>query len=151
MLGCMIESSVSITAAAHLAPLVDVADLDGALLIKDDPFDGATFDGGRIRLPDAPGLGVTPHGKPPRTQGGPYVLNVSAWRETFATEIRSLRQYQSVLIGGNLARPEITVTGSVKNEQILEELKVFIDGKNPPYQLVWKVEIDPKCSSAGSG
>ncbi|MGH7700314.1 MAG: dipeptide epimerase [Gemmatimonadales bacterium] len=58
MLGCMVETSLGITAAAHLAPLVDAADLDGAALITNDPFAGATIDGGRIRLPDAPGLGA---------------------------------------------------------------------------------------------
>ena len=58
MVGCMIETSIAITAAAHFTPLVDFADLDGAALTVDDPFAGATIDGGRIRLPDAPGLGV---------------------------------------------------------------------------------------------
>jgi L-alanine-DL-glutamate epimerase-like enolase superfamily enzyme len=58
MVGCMIESSVGITAAAHLTPLVDLADLDGAALLADDPFHGATIDHGRIALPTAPGLGV---------------------------------------------------------------------------------------------
>jgi L-alanine-DL-glutamate epimerase-like enolase superfamily enzyme len=60
MLGCMIESSVGITAAAHLSPLVDTADLDGNLLIENDPFVGATVEAGRLVLPDGPGLGVTP-------------------------------------------------------------------------------------------
>jgi L-alanine-DL-glutamate epimerase-like enolase superfamily enzyme len=58
MLGCMIETSVGITAAAHLAPLADHADLDGNLLIANDPFRGARVEGGRIVAPDAPGLGV---------------------------------------------------------------------------------------------
>jgi L-alanine-DL-glutamate epimerase-like enolase superfamily enzyme len=58
MLGCMIESSVGITAAAHLAPLVDWADLDGLLLIKYDPFVGLRVERGRLILPDGPGLGV---------------------------------------------------------------------------------------------
>jgi L-alanine-DL-glutamate epimerase-like enolase superfamily enzyme len=58
MLGCMIESSVAITAAAHLSPLVDTADLDGNLLLEEDPFVGASVVGGRLALPDAPGLGV---------------------------------------------------------------------------------------------
>lgn len=58
MLGCMIESSVSITAAAQISPLVDYADLDGALLVADDPFDGVTFDRGKLVLPERPGLGV---------------------------------------------------------------------------------------------
>ena len=59
MLGCMIESSLGITAAAHLSPLVDTADLDGNLLIENDPFVGATVEAGRIVLPDGPGLGVS--------------------------------------------------------------------------------------------
>ncbi len=58
MVGCMIESSVGITAAAHFAPLVDLVDLDGAALLSDDPFAGATIDGGRVTLPTGPGLGV---------------------------------------------------------------------------------------------
>jgi L-alanine-DL-glutamate epimerase-like enolase superfamily enzyme len=59
MAGCMIETSLGITAAAHLAPLLDYADLDGAALLANDPFVGATIAGGRIALSDAPGLGVT--------------------------------------------------------------------------------------------
>lgn len=58
MLGCMIESSLGITAAAHLAPLVDYADLDGAALLADDPYQGASIEDGLIRLPAGPGLGV---------------------------------------------------------------------------------------------
>jgi L-alanine-DL-glutamate epimerase-like enolase superfamily enzyme len=58
MIGCMIESSVLATAAAHITPLVDYADLDGPLLVTDDPFEGVRYDGARLRLPDAPGLGV---------------------------------------------------------------------------------------------
>jgi L-Ala-D/L-Glu epimerase len=59
MLGCMIESSLGITAMAHLAPLANYADLDGAALLDDDPFQGARIDDGVIRIPAAPGLGVT--------------------------------------------------------------------------------------------
>lgn len=58
MLGCMIESSLGITAAAHLSPLVDAADLDGNLLVTNDPFRGVRVVGGRLVLPDGPGLGV---------------------------------------------------------------------------------------------
>jgi L-alanine-DL-glutamate epimerase-like enolase superfamily enzyme len=58
MVGCMIESSIGITAAAHFTPLVDIVDLDGAALLADDPFVGATIDGGRVSLPSGPGLGV---------------------------------------------------------------------------------------------
>ncbi len=58
MCGCMIETSLGIAAAAHLAPLLDYADLDGASLLADDPYAGPTIDRGVIALPDAPGLGV---------------------------------------------------------------------------------------------
>ena len=58
MLGCMIESSVSISAAAQLSPLVDFADLDGNLLIANDVAAGVRVEKGKLRLPDAPGLGV---------------------------------------------------------------------------------------------
>lgn len=58
MVGCMIESSLGITAAAHLTPLVDLVDLDGAALLANDPFMGAHIDGGQVTLPADPGLGV---------------------------------------------------------------------------------------------
>jgi L-Ala-D/L-Glu epimerase len=58
MLGCMISSSASTTAAAHLSPLVDFADLDGNLLIANDPWDGVVVRDGRLVLPDRPGLGL---------------------------------------------------------------------------------------------
>ena len=58
MVGCMIESSLGITAAAQLAPLLDAADLDGAALTANDPFVGATIDHGQICVPSEPGLGV---------------------------------------------------------------------------------------------
>ena len=59
MLGCMVSSSVSVTAAAHLSPLVDYADLDGNLLIANDPFHGVRVEKGKLILPDRPGLGLT--------------------------------------------------------------------------------------------
>jgi L-alanine-DL-glutamate epimerase-like enolase superfamily enzyme len=59
MLGCMIETSVAITAATHLSPLVDYADLDGHILINNDPYQGALVEKGKLILPDGPGLGVT--------------------------------------------------------------------------------------------
>lgn len=59
MLGCMVSSSVSVTAAAHLSPLVDYADLDGNLLIANDPYSGVKVEKGKLVLPDGPGLGVT--------------------------------------------------------------------------------------------
>ena len=58
MIGCMIESSLGITAAAHLTPLVDYADLDGNLLIANDPYTGVTLDKGKLILPNRPGIGV---------------------------------------------------------------------------------------------
>lgn len=60
MIGCMIETSAAITAAAHLSPLADYADLDGNLLISNDPFAGATVRQGRLVLPEGPGTGVAP-------------------------------------------------------------------------------------------
>jgi L-alanine-DL-glutamate epimerase-like enolase superfamily enzyme len=60
MLGCMIESSIGVTAAAHLSPLVDYADLDGNLLIANDPYTGVKVDQGKLVLPDRPGLGLLP-------------------------------------------------------------------------------------------
>ena len=58
MLGCMVESSIAATAAAHLSPLVDWADLDGPFLTTSDPFVGVTYRDGKLILPDAPGIGV---------------------------------------------------------------------------------------------
>jgi len=58
MLSCMVESSVGVTAAAHLAPLCDYADLDGPLLIKNDPYIGLTYDGAKMSLPHGAGLGL---------------------------------------------------------------------------------------------
>jgi len=60
MFGCMIESSIGISAAVQLAPLVDYLDLDGAMLLASDPFCGATYEDGYLKLRDLPGLGVTP-------------------------------------------------------------------------------------------
>ena len=59
MVGCMVESSLAITAAAHFTPLVDIVDLDGAALLANDPFRGATIDNGQVELPSGPGLGVS--------------------------------------------------------------------------------------------
>jgi L-alanine-DL-glutamate epimerase-like enolase superfamily enzyme len=60
MLGCMTETSCAISAAAHLSPMADWADLDGALLISNDPFVGTTVVDGKVTLADAPGIGVRP-------------------------------------------------------------------------------------------
>lgn len=60
MLGCMTETSCAITAAAQLAPLTDWADLDGALLIANDIYDGMEVIDGNCLLPDRPGIGIVP-------------------------------------------------------------------------------------------
>ena len=60
MIGCMVETSVGIAAAAHLGPLADWLDLDGNLLISQDPFRGHPVVQGRIQLGDGAGLGVEP-------------------------------------------------------------------------------------------
>jgi L-alanine-DL-glutamate epimerase-like enolase superfamily enzyme len=64
MLGCMIETSIGITAAAHLSPLVDYADLDGNLLVTNDPFVGVTVQNGKLVLPEGAGLGVARRASP---------------------------------------------------------------------------------------
>ena len=58
MVGCMTETSCACTAAAHLSPAVDFADLDGNLLISNDLYEGVTVRNGRLMLPDRPGLGL---------------------------------------------------------------------------------------------
>lgn len=59
MVGCMTESSVGISAIAQLLPLLDYADLDGAMLIANDPASGVTFDYGRVVYAAEKGTGVT--------------------------------------------------------------------------------------------
>ncbi|CAN5564702.1 dipeptide epimerase [soil metagenome] len=58
MVGCMTESSVGISAIAQLLPLLDYADLDGAMLIANDPATGVTFDYGKVIYADENGTGV---------------------------------------------------------------------------------------------
>ena len=58
MLGCMIETSIGISAAAQLAPVVDYIDLDGNLLISNDPFQGVINNNGVLILNNEPGIGV---------------------------------------------------------------------------------------------
>lgn len=58
MIGCMTETSCAISAAAQLSPMVDWADLDGNLLIKNDPYEGVTVVDGKITLTDYPGIGL---------------------------------------------------------------------------------------------
>ena len=61
MLGCMVETNAAIAAACHLAPLLDYADLDGALLLDEDVYDGLDLSDGEIRLPDdRSGTGASP-------------------------------------------------------------------------------------------
>ena len=59
MIGCMVSSSVTITAAAQISPLVDYADLDGNLLIANDPWRGVQVVKGKLILPKGPGLGLS--------------------------------------------------------------------------------------------
>jgi L-alanine-DL-glutamate epimerase-like enolase superfamily enzyme len=58
MIGCDLESGVAITAGAHVAALVDFVDLDGALLLAEDPYPGVTYDRGTMTIPSGPGLGM---------------------------------------------------------------------------------------------
>ena len=59
MIGCMTESTVGISAGAHLIPAVDFVDLDGALLINNDFATGITFPQGQVKYTDQPGLGFS--------------------------------------------------------------------------------------------
>ncbi len=61
MMGCMLETGVAITAAAHIGSLFDHLDLDGNLLLANDPFDGVVVKNGALKMPDRPGLGVVPN------------------------------------------------------------------------------------------
>jgi L-alanine-DL-glutamate epimerase-like enolase superfamily enzyme len=63
MLGCMTETSCGISAASHLSPMVDWADLDGALLISNDVFDGTTVVDGKVTIPNRPGIGAVRKGE----------------------------------------------------------------------------------------
>jgi len=58
MVGCMVESSIGISAAAQLAPLLDYADFDGAVLLQEDPAIGTEIRQGKIVLSDQPGHGA---------------------------------------------------------------------------------------------
>jgi L-alanine-DL-glutamate epimerase-like enolase superfamily enzyme len=58
MMGCMTETSCAISAASQLAPMIDWADLDGNLLIKNDPFEGTKVVDGKLLLNDQPGIGL---------------------------------------------------------------------------------------------
>lgn len=58
MVGCMTETSVGISAIGHLLPLLDYVDMDGTMLINNDPAAGVTFDYGQIIFPDRTGTGA---------------------------------------------------------------------------------------------
>jgi L-alanine-DL-glutamate epimerase-like enolase superfamily enzyme len=58
MMGCMVESSCAVSAASQLSPLVDWADLDGNLLISNDPYEGIRVLNGKVTLNDWPGIGI---------------------------------------------------------------------------------------------
>jgi len=58
MLGCMAETSLGVTAMAHLSAWADWIDLDAPLLISNDPFEGINYDDAQISLPDRFGIGV---------------------------------------------------------------------------------------------
>ena len=58
MLGCMVESSVGITAMSNLSPQVDFADLDGNQLINNDPYVGVKIIDGKLKLPSEDGIGI---------------------------------------------------------------------------------------------
>jgi L-alanine-DL-glutamate epimerase-like enolase superfamily enzyme len=58
MVGCMTESSVGISAIAHIAPLLDYVDMDGAMLLSKDPARGVRIFPEKVGFPDGPGIGA---------------------------------------------------------------------------------------------
>jgi L-alanine-DL-glutamate epimerase-like enolase superfamily enzyme len=60
MIGCMVESQLAVAPAAHIGSLADWVDLDGHLLLAEQPFEGLGLSDGRVVPSDAPGLGVAP-------------------------------------------------------------------------------------------
>lgn len=58
LIGCMTETSCAVSAASQITPLVDWADLDGNLLIKNDIYDGMRVVDGKIVIPHRPGIGI---------------------------------------------------------------------------------------------
>jgi L-alanine-DL-glutamate epimerase-like enolase superfamily enzyme len=62
MLGCMVESQLGVAPAVAIASLADWVDLDGHLLLADEPYTGLRLDRGRVLPSDAPGLGLVPAG-----------------------------------------------------------------------------------------
>jgi len=78
MIGCMTETSCAVTAAAQLSPLADWCDLDGNLLISNDPFEGLKIVDGKVTLPERQGIGVRKISPPPITALPPY--RSSSWR-----------------------------------------------------------------------
>ena len=89
MAGCMIETSLGITAAAHFAPLLDYADFDGAALLANDPYVGATIDGGRIAIPI--GTGTRRSGQIAARIAGYYGVATSTETDRFAGRIDRMR------------------------------------------------------------
>jgi L-Ala-D/L-Glu epimerase len=59
MIGCDLESGIAATAQAHVSALAQYADIDGPLLLAEDPFPGVAYDRGRITVPPGPGLGIS--------------------------------------------------------------------------------------------
>ncbi|KEO72175.1 L-alanine-DL-glutamate epimerase [Anditalea andensis] len=59
MVGCMTESSIGISAIAHIAPLLDYVDMDGAMLLSQDIASGVNIIPGKVTFPDGPGIGAS--------------------------------------------------------------------------------------------
>ena len=69
MVGCMTESTIGISAAAQLLPLVDFADVDGAVLLARDLAEGVRVEKGKVVFPERPGCGIVPTFDRPYTEG----------------------------------------------------------------------------------
>lgn len=106
MLGCMIETSLGVTAMAHLSPLADWIDLDAPLLVAHDPFAGVTYEGARLHMPQGPGVGVRP-----RTRAESEVTNtLIEWRQGRYAD-NSITDFRPYLQANG--KDEIIVVGEV--------------------------------------
>ncbi|MGR6871478.1 hypothetical protein ACU6U9_04040 [Pseudomonas sp. HK3] len=76
-----------------------------------------------------------------KTDKGQSILKINDWAQSFYEELRSNESYKDVMVGGHTEKDVIFVTGKVTSGEFLEKLKSFIDSKQPPMELLYKVEV----------
>jgi hypothetical protein len=76
------------------------------------------------------------------TKRGRYVMAVNLWLETFHREFRSRAEFAKVQIGAHTEKEVVCIAGSVRSQQVLDELLTYVASKNPPYKLLLKAAID---------